>query len=73
MILLGILLVSVIINVILSASSTSEWWRERNAGKFMARMGVGPSLRMSKAIYLHDLNSAAIGEAGAGNGTESTW
>lgn len=71
-ILLGVLLVSVIINFTLSASSTSEWWRERNAGKFMARMGVGPNLSMSKAIYLHDLNSAAIGEAGAVNRTEST-
>lgn len=39
----------------------------------MARMGVVPNLRMSKAIYLHELSSAAIGEAGAVDRTESTW
>lgn len=72
-ILSGVLLVSVIINFIFSSSSTSEWWRERKAGRFMARMGVGPNLRMSKGIYLHDLNSAVIGEAGAVDRPESTW
>lgn len=72
-ILLGVLLVSFIINFILSSGSTSVWWRERKAGQFMARMGVGPNLRMSKAIYLHELNSAAIGEAGTVDQTESTW
>lgn len=39
----------------------------------MARMGVGPNLRMSKGIYLRDLNSAVIGEAGAVDRPESTW
>lgn len=72
-ILLGVLLVSFIINFILSSGSASGWWRERKAGQFMARMGVGPNLRMSKAIYLHELNSAAIGEVGAVDRTESTW
>ncbi|MCJ1465121.1 SNF1-interacting protein [Pseudocyphellaria aurata] len=71
-ILLGVLLVSVITNLIFSSSSTSEWWRERKAGNFMARMGVGPNLSMSKAIYLHELNNAAIGEAGAVDLTENT-
>ena len=55
--LLGFLAVSVLVNVIFSSTGTSDWWRDRKAGKFMARLGVGPDLTMSKSIYLHELRS----------------
>lgn len=33
------------------------WYQERNAGKFMARLGVTPNPSMSKAIYLNDVHT----------------
>jgi len=33
-----------------------DWWHERNAAKFMARMGVSPNAVMSKAVYVRDLD-----------------
>lgn len=33
------------------------WYNERNAGKFMARIGVTPNPSMSKAIFLADVES----------------
>ena len=55
--LLVFLAVSVLTNVIFSSTGTSDWWRDRKAGKFMARLGVGPDLTMSKSIYLHELRT----------------
>lgn len=72
-ILLGLLVVSVMANLLFSSSRTSEWWRERKAGQFMARMGVGPNLRMSKAIYLHDLYDAAVEETAAVDTPGNSW
>ena len=56
-ILLGILAVSVLMNVIISSTGTSDWWRERRAGNYMARLGIGPDLTMSKSVYLHELRT----------------
>lgn len=72
-ILLSILVVSVFINLIFTSSRTSDWWRDRKTGKFMAQVGVGPNLSMSKAVYLHDLHDAVAGETGGGDRAESTW
>ena len=57
-VLLAVLAVSVFTNMFFTTWSTRDWWRERNAGKFMARLGVGPELSMSKGIYMHDLDDA---------------
>lgn len=57
-IILSMLLLSVSMNLFLSGKDTSEWWVERSAAKFMNRIGVGPNLMMSKAIYLKDLDDA---------------
>ena len=51
------LLLSVLTNAFFTSRDTSEWWAERNAAKFMSRIGVGPNPMMSKAIYLKDLES----------------
>ena len=72
-ILLILLVFSAMANLIFSSGKTSEWWRERKAGQFMARMGVGPNPSMSKAIYLHDLYDAAVDEAGAIVRPENLW
>ena len=57
-VLLAALATSFLINVIFSSTSTSEWWRERKAGQFMNRLGIGPDFTMSKAIYLHELHDS---------------
>jgi VAD1 Analog of StAR-related lipid transfer domain/PH domain len=69
-ILLSILGISIFFNLFYTSRDTSEWWSERNAGKFMARIGVGPNQMMSRAIYLHDIEGIVsnrtdiLGEAG---------
>jgi hypothetical protein len=50
------LLLSILTNAFFTSRDTSEWWSERNAAKFMTRVGVGPNPMMSKAIYLKDLD-----------------
>jgi hypothetical protein len=57
-IILSALLLSVLMNAFFTSRDTSEWWAERNAAKFMNRIGVGPNPIMSKAIYLKDLDDA---------------
>ncbi|CAD6442659.1 83960230-cbe4-44c2-904f-574907d0f5b4 [Sclerotinia trifoliorum] len=57
-ILLIALVLSIMINAFLTGRDTSEWWTERNAARFMNRMGVGPNPSMSKAIYMKDLDEA---------------
>ena len=57
-IILAALFLSVLMNAFFTSRDTSEWWNERNAAKFMTRIGVGPNTIMSKAIYLNDLDEA---------------
>jgi hypothetical protein len=52
------LILSILTNAFFTSRDTSEWWSERNAAKFMSRIGVGPNPMMSKAIYLKDLDDA---------------
>lgn len=59
--LISLLLLSIATNLFFTGKDTSVWWSERNAAKFMARIGVGPNLMMSKAVYLKDLDDAIMG------------
>ena len=63
-IILAILGFSVLVNVMYSTSSTSEWWRERKARKFMTALGIGPDMTMSTSIYIHDLEEATALDSG---------
>ena len=54
-IILCILGASILFNFIFSSRGTSDWWKERKARNFMARLGVRPDLTMSKTILVHDL------------------
>lgn len=58
-IILSLLALSILANLFYSSRDTSEWWSERNAGKFMNRLGVGPNLMTSKAVYLRDIHEVA--------------
>lgn len=53
-----LLLMSVLVNLFFSGRDASDWWTERNAAKFMNRIGVGPNYITSKAVYLKDLDEA---------------
>ncbi|PGH08804.1 hypothetical protein AJ80_07761 [Polytolypa hystricis UAMH7299] len=57
-VILFLLLSSLLVNAFFSYHDTRNWWHERNAGNFMARLGVGPNNVMSKAIYIRDLDAA---------------
>jgi hypothetical protein len=50
---------SVVGNITFSSQGSATWWSERRAANFMNRVGVGPNVMMSKAIYLADLDEAA--------------
>lgn len=72
-IILSLLSLSVFTNVFLSGKDTSVWWAERNAAKFMNRIGVGPNLMMGKAIYLKDLEDALSVPADAFGQLDGRW
>lgn len=61
--LLGLLAVSILVNVAVTSHEMSTWWSERRAAGFMQNMGIRPNAMMSKAIYITDLDAAA-GAAG---------
>ncbi|KAI9838008.1 MAG: hypothetical protein M1819_006162 [Sarea resinae] len=57
-IILSLLIMSIFSNSLLASKDTLEWWNERKASNFMSRVGVGPNIMMSKAVYLRDLDEA---------------
>ena len=57
-ILIAVLAASVCTNLFFSSWSTRDWWRERSAGKFMARLGVVPDPVMSRALHIGDIYDA---------------
>lgn len=57
-VLLFILISSVLMNGFYSSRDTWDWWHERHASNFLARMGVQPNLVMSKTIYMQDIDEA---------------
>ena len=54
-VILAILAISLLFNIIVSSTTTSDWWKDRRARFFMSRLGIGSDLSMSKAIYLEEL------------------
>ena len=70
---LGILALSVFTNFFFSSRNTSAWWKERNAGKFMTRLGVGSNQMMSKAIYVSDLDDIVLNSTWNSNEAGSRW
>ncbi|KAJ5818733.1 hypothetical protein N7474_004324 [Penicillium riverlandense] len=57
-VLLVLLVTSVLMNGFYSSRDTWDWWHERHASNFMARLGVQPDLVMSRAIYMRDIDEA---------------
>ncbi|KAH9900358.1 PH domain-containing protein [Xylariomycetidae sp. FL2044] len=65
-IILLLLATSLLTNLIFSSQTGSTWWTERRASRFMNRLGVGPHVMMSKAVYIRDLDQAARSSAAEG-------
>lgn len=57
-IILTTFLLSVLVNAFFTNRDTSDWWAERKASRFMARLGVSPNQIISRSIYLKDLDEA---------------
>lgn len=78
-VILVLLAASAAYNLVVISQAGASWWVERRSARYMARLGVGPNLMMSRAIYLADLDEAAgaRGLAGAvpgeGTGAGSQW
>ncbi|KAH6642767.1 hypothetical protein C7974DRAFT_351668 [Boeremia exigua] len=45
-------------NFFLTSKDSWSWWSERNAARYMSRLGVGPSTSMSRSVYLRDIAQA---------------
>lgn len=58
MVLLVILSVSVLANLSYSSSGAAQWWSDRQAKNYLARLGIGSKEVMGKAIYLQDVDDA---------------
>ncbi|OLL23548.1 putative PH domain-containing protein [Neolecta irregularis DAH-3] len=54
--LIAILGVSILVNLLLGGKSTVAFWSERSATVWLDSIGVKPNMRMSKAVYLQDLD-----------------
>jgi hypothetical protein len=52
---------SVLYNMVVVSQVGSTWWNERKAAQYMSRIGVGPNVMMSKAVYLVDLEEVSRG------------
>ena len=72
-IIVGILAISVSANIIFSSKDTSAWWSERKAGAYMTRLGIGPNLIMSKAVYVHGLEDSVNGDILAFEAPGNQW
>jgi hypothetical protein len=55
---LVVLFVSALYNTYHTSKASWTWYRERNAARFMARLGVSPDNVMSKAVYVSDIDEA---------------
>ena len=54
--LVGVLLLSILYNSWFGYRDGLVWWHERNASKYMARVGVRPESTLTKAVYLSDID-----------------
>ncbi|KAJ5774345.1 hypothetical protein N7457_009241 [Penicillium paradoxum] len=69
-VILVMLTTSAILNGYYSSRDSWDWWHERHAGNFMARLGVQPNLVMTKSIYMRDVDDAVANSTiwpGTGN------
>ncbi|QIW95513.1 hypothetical protein AMS68_001031 [Peltaster fructicola] len=62
-----LLMVSALYNSWIGYRDTLGWYHERNAGKYMSRLGITPALTMGKAVYIADIDTMIAPSAGLFN------
>ncbi|ETI22403.1 hypothetical protein G647_06478 [Cladophialophora carrionii CBS 160.54] len=62
-VILAALVLSALYNSWHTYRDSLDWWHERKAGNFMARLGVSPDTVMSRAVYLSDLDEVLSRDA----------
>lgn len=73
MVLLAVLGASVFTNVLFSSNGTVQWWRDRQAGNYLARLGIGSGHTMGRAVYLRDTDDAWGPRSWTVDGSQNTW
>lgn len=73
MVIFTILGASVLANAIFSSNVTAQWWNDRQAGNYLAKLGMGSDQMMSKTIYLRDINDAWSPHLRTVESSENTW
>ncbi|KAI4150737.1 MAG: hypothetical protein LQ341_001039 [Variospora aurantia] len=73
MVLLAVLGASVLTNVLFSSNGTVQWWRDRQAGNYLARLGIGSGHTMGRAVYLRDTDDAWGPRSWTVDGSQNTW
>ncbi|KAJ4343098.1 SNF1-interacting protein [Ascochyta clinopodiicola] len=56
--LIFLLLLSGGANFFYTSKDSWAWWNERNAASYMSRLGVGPSVSLTRSVYLSDIADA---------------
>lgn len=72
-IIIGLLASSVLMNFFISSQGTLEWWNERKTADFMARLGVGPNLIMSRSVTLDGIDELVGGPVDLGGDPLNRW
>ncbi|KAF2128766.1 hypothetical protein P153DRAFT_340969 [Dothidotthia symphoricarpi CBS 119687] len=47
-------------NFFLTSKDSWAWWNERNAAKYMSRLGVGPGTSLTRSVYLRDIEESFL-------------
>ena len=58
--LIVVLALSAVTNLFYSSRDTWDWWQERKAAHYMARLGVRPNAVMGRSIWLRDLDDLVL-------------
>lgn len=58
-ILLALVLTLASIQLLATRNLTVQWWHDRAAAKYMARLGIGPDVVMARAVFLRDIPQIA--------------
>jgi hypothetical protein len=73
-ILLGMFIFSVLVNLFLSGRSTTGYWQQRKAEKFMHRIGVKPNSALIRMVSLKEIDDlVASGLSIANSADTGVW
>lgn len=65
-VILALLVMSALLNGFYSSRDSWEWWHERTAARFLAKMGIQANTVMSKAVYVRDIDDLVTSTVGFG-------